>query len=128
MITMDYKDAGAFAVLIFMFVAIFTLIPVLWIGDIGIHLVTTLLENPPRIAYIGVWIIFCGGYYFLFLEGFLANGMLKDFDRASQIIVFYAQGLFFAYILSLNGLAKWSLLPLKIINVTIGGLFGWLFS
>jgi len=126
MIVMDYKDAGAYAVIIFAVVAIITLIPVFWIGDIGIYIVSQLFNNPPRIVYIATWVLLCGGYYFYVLERYLANVVLKNYDRSLQIVAFYVQGLFFSYILSLYGIAKWSLLPLKLIDYFIGGIFRWL--
>jgi len=126
MIVMDYKDAGAYAVIIFAVVAIITLIPVFWIGDIGIYIVSQLFNSPPRIVYIATWVLLCGGYYFYVLERYLANVVLKNYDRSLQIVAFYVQGLFFSYILSLYGIAKWSLLPLKLIDYFIGGIFRWL--
>jgi len=126
MIVMDYKDAGAYAVIIFAVVAIITLIPVFWIGDIGIYIVSQLFNSPPRIVYIATWVLLCGGYYFYMLERYLANVVLKNYDRSLQIVAFYIQGLFFSYILSLYGIAKWSLLPLKLIDYFIGGIFRWL--
>ena len=127
MIVMDYKDAGAFAALFFMIAAILTLIPVLWVGDIAITFIGTAFTNPPKIVYIVSWILACGGYYFYFLERYVAGVLLKKYDRTSQLIVFYAQGLFFAYLLSLTSLGTWSLIPIKLLNATIGGLFRWLF-
>lgn len=126
MIVMDYKDAGAYMMIFFALAAIAILIPVLWVGDIGIYLVSTLFSHPPRIAYIITWILFCGLYYFIVLEGFVARMLMAKSERFEQLVVYYAQGLFFAYILSLNGLAKWSLLPIKIINFFIGGIIRWL--
>jgi len=126
MIVMDYKDAGAYAVIIFAVVAIITLIPVFWIGDIGIYIVSQLFNSPPRIVYIATWVLLCGGYYFYVLERYLANVVLKNYDRSLQIVAFYVQGLFFSYILSLYGIAKLSLLPLKLIDYFIGGIFRWL--
>jgi len=117
MIVMDYKDTGAYAVIIFAVVAIITLIPVFWIGDIGIYIVSQLFNNPPRIVYIATWILLCGGYYFYVLERYLANVVLKNYDRSLQIVAFYVQGLFFSYILSLYGIAKLSLLPLKLMII-----------
>ncbi len=128
MIVMDYKDAGAFAALFFIVAAILTLIPVLWIGDVAITFIGNAFTNPPRIAYIGAWILACGVYYFYILERYVAGKLLRNYDRTSQIIVFYAQGLFFAYLLSFTGIGKWSLLPIKLLDATIGGLFRWLFS
>ena len=112
MIVMDYKDAGAYMMLFFALAVIAILVPVFWVGDIAIAIIDYLFSNPPRILYIVAWILACGGYYFYILESYVANIFLKGYDRSLHIIVFYAQGLFFAYLVSLTQIGKFSLLPL----------------
>lgn len=76
MITMDYKDAGAWGALFFAIAILLALIPVLWVGDLAIYLVNEINPNPTRFAYILAWLGTTSFYYFIVLEQFVAKKLL----------------------------------------------------
>ena len=127
MITMDYKDAGAFAAIFFAIAILLALIPVLWVGDVAIYVVNEINPNPTRFAYILAWLLSTSFYYFVVLERFVARIFLSDLNRDAQIVVYYLQGLFFgAMIYQSNIKPAVSALPIQILVKIFGGLWKWL--
>jgi hypothetical protein len=127
MITMDYKDAGAWAAIFFAIAVLFGLIPVLWVGDIAIFVVNEINPNPTRFAYILAWLGTTSFYYFVVLEQFVARTLLNNLNRDVQIVVYYLQGLFFGTILYYSNIKPAvSALPIHLLVKIFGGVWNWL--
>jgi hypothetical protein len=127
MITMDYKDAGAWAAIFFAIAVLFGLIPVLWIGDLAIYTVNETNPNAPRIFYILAWLLSTSFYYFVVLERFVARTLLNNLNRDAQIVVYYLQGLFFGTILYYSNIKPAvSALPIQLLVKIFGGVWNWL--
>jgi hypothetical protein len=127
MITMDYKDAGAWGAIFLAIAVLFGLIPVLWVGDLAICMVNEINPNATRLVYIAAWLLSASFYYFVVLEQFVARVFLNDLNRDAQIVVYYLQGLFFgAMIYQSNIKPAVSALPIQILVKIFGGLWRWL--
>ena len=122
MITMDYKDAGAFAAIFFAIAVLFGLIPVLWVGDLAIYAVNYKHPDAPRIVYITAWLGATSFYYFFVLEQLVAQTLLKGLGRDAQIVVYYLQGLFFGTLMYYSNIKPAvSSLPIHLIVKIFGG-------
>ena len=127
MITMDYKDAGAFAAIFFAIAILLALIPVLWVGDVAIYVVNEINPNATRLVYIAAWLLSTSFYYFVVLEKFVAKTLLSNFNRDTHIFIYYIQGLFFGTILYFTNIKPAvSTLPIHVIVKIFGGLWKWL--
>ncbi len=127
MITMDYKDAGAWAAIFFAIAILLALIPVLWVGDVAIFVVNEINPNPTRFAYILAWLGTTSFYYFVVLEKFVAKTLLGNFNRDTHIFIYYIQGLFFGTILYFTNIKPAvSTIPIHVIVKIFGGLWKWL--
>ncbi len=127
MITMDYKDAGAWATMFLAIAILLVLIPVLWVGDLAIYLVNEINPNATRLVYIAAWLLTTSFYYFVVLERFVAKKLLGNFNRDTHIFIYYLQGLFFGTILYFTNIKPAvSTFPIHILVAIFGGLWKWL--